>query len=290
LSLTRHTSIEEIEHKQIRFDPRVWVYEFQRPQDEKIWFTASELERFKYEAISRIQRWNYKGADTMDILPSGTGRIVSVVGRRGTGGSSAMRALFSNPALSSDFEDDDEVITGNKDCSASKCAHSVNENKLKEAMLSEIQSILLVDPHDIFLGLLTKGIRSMLPHAKISSAHNCDEAWKQIKIARSKTPLSDGGCTHGFDIIIVEERLTPFLYQNRREKMLYDSGKPPKEELGTHLIRSIRSEEAVMERNSRVWSEGKGSALQVRSFWMQAEWFYNFPCNFPNAFVLFFLF
>jgi len=51
----------------------------------------------------------------------------------------------------------------------------------------------------------------MVPHAMVATARSSEEAMLRIGAAREAFPLSDGGCTHGFDIIIIEERLRGLL-------------------------------------------------------------------------------
>jgi len=170
----------------IKFDPRVWVIEFKRSIHEDIWFSNEEMNQFKLQAIKRIQQREMK------MIHSGTGRIVGV-----RPSSSASKIVFSNQALSAEDEECEDDSTQ----SVPRSFHSV--------VTSEIRSVLIIDPHDLILILLAKGIKSMLPHVSITVAHNSGEALERIFDARQNFPLSEGGCTHGFDLIIIEERLAP---------------------------------------------------------------------------------
>jgi CheY-like chemotaxis protein len=68
----------------------------------------------------------------------------------------------------------------------------------------EVRSILLVDPHDIFLTLFSKRWKEALPHVNIVTAHSSEEAL-QLTATRQAS----------FDIIVVEERLSLFHRQQR---------------------------------------------------------------------------
>jgi len=265
-NIMRHTSIQVMDSRSlVRFDPRVWVHEFHRPKDENIWFTAAELDRFKYETMQRIQRWTRSNKNVLDFIPSGTGRIISSSsGLRTSGNMSAMRALFSNPALSYDMEDEDEGPTNRID--SSTCVLSTED--IDKTCEREFKSVLLVDSHDIFLNLLTKGIKSILPHVRVTCAYTSEEAWKQIIIARNKDPMSEGGCPHGFDLIIVEERIAFFPHRSRdgvkREVDDVGKGKGVSLGSGSNLIKRIKEEEALMRSSSTSWRKGYSSSLEVR--------------------------
>jgi len=267
-NLLRHTSIQVIDSTtKVRFDPRVWVHEFHRPKDENIWFTAAELDRFKYDTMQRIQRWNRCNKNGVDFIPSGTGRIISSSsGLRASGNMSAMRALFSNPALSYEIEDEDDSHIKEGLDSVTSCI--LTPEDIDKACEREFQSVLLVDSHDIFLNLLTKGIKNILPHVKVSSAYTSEEAWKQIIIARNKCPMSEGGCSHGFDLIIVEERISFFQHLRFRDGLkgeMSDTGKGKGVSLGSgsSLIKRIKEEEALMRSSSTSWRKGYSSSLEV---------------------------
>eukprot|EP00551_Chaetoceros_affinis_P004164 CAMPEP_0203684350 /NCGR_PEP_ID=MMETSP0090-20130426/47993_1 /ASSEMBLY_ACC=CAM_ASM_001088 /TAXON_ID=426623 /ORGANISM="Chaetoceros affinis, Strain CCMP159" /LENGTH=1130 /DNA_ID=CAMNT_0050553523 /DNA_START=143 /DNA_END=3535 /DNA_ORIENTATION=+ len=228
--LTRHISHEEMgRNKIIRFDPRVWVHEIQCPPVDKIWYSAADMNRFKYEAILRIRKWSCKhqqihSAHSRTMISTGTGRIVNVEnGVTSTSSSSSStpshssvlpsngirpknsnRVIYTNPALSCESEDDDEDEGDN-----------VLANLLSmrdTAVLYEFKSILIVDSHDIFLKLLSKGLKLLFPHTEIATACTVEQAWKQIERMNFLRKKSGGEIySHGFDLIVVEERLKPHI-------------------------------------------------------------------------------
>ncbi|KAL9183466.1 hypothetical protein ACHAXT_004322 [Thalassiosira profunda] len=198
-SYSRHESLECIgTNKRTSFDAHVKVYEFnvdsyERKGGEK-WWTEDELARFKEEAIHRIR------LRSMQIIPTGTGRAMAVthVSKDKPSGGSVM---FNHPALGCDDEPDPEMATAAKDASSQQNARSLI------AASSEIKSILVVDPHHIFLSLFTRSLKRMMPHASVATAQSAEEAVARIEAAQKAFPLSDGGCINGFDMIIVEQRL-----------------------------------------------------------------------------------
>ena len=222
----KQLSMEETSCKKIKFDPRVFVIEFKRSLHEDIWFSNEELNQFKVQAIKRIQQRE------MRMIHSGTGRIVGV-----RPSSSLSKINFSNQALSAEDEEceDDSSIQS-------------NPTSFHSLLTSEIRSVLIIDPHDIILNLLAKGIKSMLPFVSITTAHDSSEAFEKIFDARENSPLSEGGCTHGFDLIIVEERLTHrrSMHSRQNDKTSTPPPQSPFPESGSGLIRSIRNEEVNM--------------------------------------------
>lgn len=273
-SLTRHGSLEMCTamNKEISFDPRVWVVEYE--QDEGIkWFTAAELERFKCEAIERIRRRHAQ----QQLVPSGTGRVIPVqmVQRSGSG-----RALFTDPALGCNEEgneEDDDVDNGNSTpagFSRPQVASSVpaaaaaaaspipsqvppsvsasDERRIQRALLSEIRNILVVDPHPMFLKLFGKALHAMMSHVIVTTATSSEEALRRIAAAQVVYPQAEGGATHGFDIIIVEERLQIFQRHrggtgsNRKQQQQAAGDEQKQRQIpasGSALIRQIAAEQ-----------------------------------------------
>lgn len=234
--ITRHMSHEEMEQsRKIRFDPRVWVHEVQRPAVEKTWYSHSEIDRFKHEAIMRIRNWTLKRRKrTMsdEIISTGTGRVIT----RGAGipVDKNLRALYTNPALRSDAEDDDEE----EDVYIMDC-------RRRRELLKEIRTVLIVDSHDIFLSLLAKDIKSMLPHIKVVTAYTVQEASHRMDAA--KRNIDGKECTHGFDLIVVEERLMQGKGRYRSISLPNDFEKPPSKSepdpsSGSSLIQRIAHE------------------------------------------------
>jgi CheY-like chemotaxis protein len=73
---------------------------------------------------------------------------------------------------------------------------------LSQMLHREVRSVLLVDPHDIFLTLFSKRWKEALPHVNVVTAHSSEEALLLVGAAR-------------FDIVVVEERLSLFHRQLR---------------------------------------------------------------------------
>ena len=68
---------------------------------------------------------------------------------------------------------------------------------LSYLLRKEIRTILMVDPHDIFITLFSKRLQESLPHGRILKAHSAEEALQLIS-------------KRNVDIIITEERLSLF--------------------------------------------------------------------------------
>mmetsp|Transcript_23490 Transcript_23490/g.50264 ORF Transcript_23490/g.50264 Transcript_23490/m.50264 type:complete len:667 (-) Transcript_23490:140-2140(-) len=201
--VSRHASLECLpSNKRIAFDPHVIVYEFGVTNYEKKggekWFTADELDQFKKEAMQRIR---LRSAKT--LIPTGTGRALAVAQKEKANLDEKSKGAvsFNHPALSCEDDFDSE--------SGSQRKSSIRESlqDRTSAAAAHIKNILIVDSHEIFLALFTKSLKHMVPHASVATARSSEEAMTRIEAARKAFPLSDGGAAHGFDIIIVEERL-----------------------------------------------------------------------------------
>jgi len=220
--------------KQIRFNPRILVHEFSHMQNKDMWFTESDLTQFKYEAAARIRRrWSNRGINrnentkNLNIISSGTGRIIGLTSNHAYGGSQAFsaKALFSDPALSVDWEEEEDgndtdfhpCLPPLSPSSSYSFDNEGTEERIPNDLTSELRSVLLVDPRDIFLKLLSKGIQALFPHIIISTAHSASEAREKILKETRKSSEFEGPCTHGFDIIVVEERLG--IFQNHKPEM-----------------------------------------------------------------------
>mmetsp|Transcript_17368 Transcript_17368/g.24625 ORF Transcript_17368/g.24625 Transcript_17368/m.24625 type:complete len:635 (+) Transcript_17368:306-2210(+) len=192
--VSRHASFESVANSKkpkIGFDPHVWIHEY-NPQltVDELWFTEEELAEFKNEAIERVRLQRLRS-----LVPTGTGRIVEVstdrIGKANEGQHKAGPVRFNHPALGCD----DEVDTDDA------------EKIIQGAISQEIRNVLLVDVHEIFLALFTKSLRSIFPHISVTTARSGEEAISRIEAAQKACPQRDGGSLHGFDIILVEERL-----------------------------------------------------------------------------------
>lgn len=215
--MTRHTSLEEWREKAIAFDPRVWVVEYEQDPMVK-WFSCAELDGFKREAIERIRRRHMK------IIPSGTGRVILTGGRMG----GSKKAMFSDPALGVGTEGDDDASPRKASLSSmhgkakavipavpSVLPPGEDRRKSQQRLISEIKNVLVVDPYGIFQKLFSKALHSIMGHVIITTASSSEEALKRIAAAKVVFPMTEDGATHGFDMIIIEERLQ--LFDGRRQ-------------------------------------------------------------------------
>lgn len=163
--LERATSVP---NRVIAFDPRVWIREFERTDEERgcTWYSNRELEHFKLAAIERIIAFG-----EAEIVSTGTGRIVTKRNSAFSG-----KAIFSHQALGTDKEE-------------------VKKEALFHAVLqNELRRVLVVDSHEVFLNLFSKTLRPLLPHA-------------EIVLAGSAAPALQEAGKGRFDLILVEERL-----------------------------------------------------------------------------------
>eukprot|EP00586_Coscinodiscus_wailesii_P018944 CAMPEP_0172517264 /NCGR_PEP_ID=MMETSP1066-20121228/283455_1 /TAXON_ID=671091 /ORGANISM="Coscinodiscus wailesii, Strain CCMP2513" /LENGTH=311 /DNA_ID=CAMNT_0013299167 /DNA_START=47 /DNA_END=979 /DNA_ORIENTATION=+ len=85
---------------------------------------------------------------------------------------------------------------------------SIDDDHERELLRSSVKTILVVDSHPLFLLLLVKSLKTMIPLAKIFMARSGEEAWSIIKKTRLKGKNSGDKSNHGFDIIITKEKLT----------------------------------------------------------------------------------
>lgn len=189
--------------KRVMFDPAITVHEFVVADFEKRrggkWWTEDEMEEFKREAVQRIR------ARCVEVMPTGTGRALLVPGIVTGVTATAKRndnISFNHPALGFEDEFDPEL----------------RSERVKEIMgyvTQEIRSILVVDPHPIFHSLFRKSLKHMLPFIAVASAQSAEEALLRIKAAQQAFTVEDGGSTHGFDVIIIEENLinAPVMWQ-----------------------------------------------------------------------------
>jgi hypothetical protein len=228
--VSRHASLECLSNAKkptVGFDPHVWIYEY-KPQFtiDELWFSDDELADFKNEAIQRVRHQN-NSFNSATVLSTGTGRIIEVPSgscsnaNNGQSVSVSGPVMFNHPALSCDDEvDNDEAV----------------ERMIQDALSREIRNVLLVDPHEIFLALFAKSLKCMLgSHISITTARSGEEAIARIEGCRKAFPLRDGGSLHGFDIILVEERLGSLPMQR-----LANSAEPSTQAAGDDSIQRRR--------------------------------------------------
>lgn len=191
--------------KAVRFDPRIWVHEFDRADADRkaLWFTAQDLNTFKFGAMRCIMAYNsrYPNSTTTQVSKSTWKKQTSSV-------------LFSHPALGLDNEYDDcapdcrhqdtdsnTTATTNSPLVGTSGSRNSMVNQFREAVAdNEIRNILVVDPQEICLKLYAKGLRHLFPSATIVTARNKEEALHQVQELSTKTKSG-----HDFDIIVSDE-------------------------------------------------------------------------------------
>lgn len=185
---------KSVEGKFVRFDPRIWVHEFQRSRSEMeaVWYTAKEMNNFKSDAIQCIIAYNSKSS-----------RKAGHIAFKNQGGSG--KVLYSHPALGVDGQYDPAPLYQKRDIVANfDTASQLRANQFRDAVAeTEVRNILIVNSHDVFLKLFAKGIRKLFPCAMIVTASTIEDARKSIEERRSKQKTE----TNRFDIVIVDEHL-----------------------------------------------------------------------------------
>jgi CheY-like chemotaxis protein len=186
--------------KHISFDARVWICEFERVpgEHESTWYTNKDLEGFKQEAVQRILQYTEQQSK---LVPTGTGigRLI----RLEVPPPCSNRALFSHVAL--------QALDGELDTTT-----SIDPGFRQAVLENEIRNILLVDPHDIYLKLFTKSLKSALPHVSVTACTSSEEAMEHLEPATTAASASAVPVKkRRFDIIIIEERLKIFHRQHR---------------------------------------------------------------------------
>ena len=197
--------------RRVLFDPRVWIRIFYRDPVEMdcTWYTNDDMEHFKRLALDRILRYQ----SPTEWLCTGTGRIVQKTLPNWKG------PIYSHVALTLDGENDND------------------EYMRKKVLEKELQTIMVVDPHDVCLQLFRKSLMSVLPRtAHIVTVDSSSDALKQLEQGKR------------FDMIIVEERLHLFRKQGSSGSVSTSSSNddpegdrpilnPPKS--GAELIQSL---------------------------------------------------
>ena len=149
------------------------------------------MNRFKVEAFERIQKFN------TELIPTGTGRWVRRTTTTAHLAVSPSKALFSHQALQADIDPVDLTPKTPASPAYSDTVSSVDRTIGKLAK-TEVKRILLVDPLEICLRLLSKAFKLLLPHVEIVTATSSKEA---LSIVATSGP---------FDIVVIEERFKLF--------------------------------------------------------------------------------
>jgi len=240
---------------QIKFDPRVWVREFPRTTiKEDAWWTPFELEAMKQDAISRVRSSLYH------VNALSANRVRSHSDPHASSGQKRIQRMFFNhPALSHhDHQESSFATTSDHDKQKiSNTTSNVNLVLLYDKLCQyELRSILLVDPHDMFLRLFSKSFQTLLPHSKITTAKSIEEALSHIQKKKALLPVEKGGKLHGFDLILVEERMQGHMYlsmqqQPQEQETHNNSSNTGKERLtnnasGSQLLAQFALEEQLL--------------------------------------------
>ena len=110
---------------------------------------------------------------------------------------------------------------------------------------TEICNVLVVDPNALFLKLFKRGFQCMLPHASITTATSGEDAL--LKIKKKQQESSRG--SHGYDIVVVEERLLPTFSMQQQYLRLYKNKKCTYDKYvhssGSYLIQKLASERKI---------------------------------------------
>ena len=191
--------------KAVRFDPRIWVHEFDRTDAVKkaLWFTAQDLNTFKFGAMQCILAYKSRVPNVMNKNNS-----------RPIGRKQASSVLFSHPALGMDNEYDDNEAgthhietdlirfgTTNSPSAGTIATRNSIVNQFREAVAeNEIQNILVVDPQEICLKLYAKGLQRMFPNASIVTSRNKEEALHHVYVLSSKKKSGND-----FDVLVYDE-------------------------------------------------------------------------------------
>lgn len=219
---TAENSKESNQNKQhFRFDPRVTVTEFEDPIP-RTWYDDCELEVHKREAIVLAQSYLRKHPAVAEWYRRAILDPITKTYRK--------RALFSLPVFSSTFKGNNtdvstEIIEHKNDI------HNLEEGltktmrgftspapmKPRNPLVPTVKSILVVHPYEKIASLFSKSMKSMFPSAKLVTTRSPDEALRLIEesLAASKNneslSLSSSSIdsASGFDIIIVEQHLSP---------------------------------------------------------------------------------
>lgn len=195
------------QRQRLRFDPRVTITEFEDPTP-RTWYGESELDQLKREAIALAQSYLRKHPSVAGWYSKAVLDPVTKTYRK--------RALYSLPVFSSTYNSSDadpNMGSNNLD------GQQQNQNGTKTLQDDDqptlsVQKILIVDPNPAIASLFCKSMKSMFPSAELVTAWSAGKASRLIEESfglnnGSSTSTTASTTTTSFDIIIVEQRLTP---------------------------------------------------------------------------------
>jgi CheY-like chemotaxis protein len=218
---------EGMTKKAIRFDPCIWVHEFQRSrfEIEAAWFTTKDMNKFKSDAVRCIVEHNAKALRHNHAEFAVSESTYNSSGEKQRDYSRAGKVLFSHPALGVDSEYDSHPVNLRPDSNVyiPPAAALLRVNHFRKAVAeNEIRNILVVDSHAAFSNLIVKGLRQILPHVLVATARNREEALMHIQKRGAKTK-SDGNF---FDVIIVDEKLSKRCHQQSADSSASSASLP----------------------------------------------------------------
>lgn len=193
--ITRHMSLEESKQffretdsnasdreTLVKFDPRIVITEF--PDDaERAWFTDDDLNRFKRETLILAQHYMMLHPEIAEEY--NTSNIDPITGKV------RKKALFALPGL----------------CSADGLDSFGSSDEIERLLKNAVRKILIVDPNKSILHLFQKFMQEMFPDAHIVLVECGEEALRLYTAELKKQKHIWDGHNHGFDVVLVEERL-----------------------------------------------------------------------------------
>jgi len=206
-----HKEEEKEEQQRLRFDPRVTVTEFE--DSIRKWYEEDELNELKGEAIVLAQTYLKEHPAVAKWYQTAKLDLVTKTYRK--------RALFSLPVFSSSYSNNTTKTDSLQSAvSVASSSSSFQQNKLLTP--SSIKKILVVDPHPAIASLFCRSMKSMFPSAELITSLSAEQASRMIKQSfltnnGSATTRKDNTTT-GFDIIIVEQNLSPQISSSLNNK------------------------------------------------------------------------
>jgi len=206
-----HKEEEKEEQQRLRFDPRVTVTEFE--DSIRKWYEEDELNELKGEAIVLAQTYLKEHPAVAKWYQTAKLDLVTKTYRK--------RALFSLPVFSSSYSNN-STKTDSLQSAVSVASSSSSFQQNEQLTPSSIKKILVVDPHPAIASLFCRSMKSMFPSAELITSLSAEQASRMIKQSfltnnGSATTEKDNTIT-GFDIIIVEQNLSPQISSSLNNK------------------------------------------------------------------------
>eukprot|EP00814_Leptocylindrus_danicus_P003687 CAMPEP_0116028620 /NCGR_PEP_ID=MMETSP0321-20121206/15545_1 /TAXON_ID=163516 /ORGANISM="Leptocylindrus danicus var. danicus, Strain B650" /LENGTH=485 /DNA_ID=CAMNT_0003502625 /DNA_START=18 /DNA_END=1475 /DNA_ORIENTATION=- len=176
----------------VSFDPQISVLEFRREQTEvppeSRWFTDKEIAKFKRDAIAdayatrtRTRTRTRVHLHQQEVVSKNKGLLLTRAS-----GLQQQQKQQQQP-----FFDD--------------LGFSNGSNEFHEVLLREIHSLLIVAPDKCILILMAKYVTKIMPHVLVQTALTTEEALEKIEGA--KVTADESTAYHGYDIILIEEKI-----------------------------------------------------------------------------------